>query len=261
MVSFNFRLHQPAILKKFTVFDIGTSSEYFEAMEPENESLLASGKALLEMIENYGLCFGLTITGTALDHLERSSPEMLELIRKMLDTGNAELMATTYYNTFAHVFSQKEFTEQLRMHGEKVRSIFGAAPRTLLHDSPVEGYKVLAHSVVQMESFKPSPKVATMDFSSVGQKSELFSNLVSKLKKEHDFIKPSEVIEQHEFSKGTVFRNQLQSSAAQQLFQLEDHVYATNDISLIEKWRALQDASHMEHMCTECIENNPYDTP
>ena len=52
------------------------------------------------------------------------------------------------------------------------------------------------------------------------------------------------------------------------LYELEDKILSTNDLSLIEDWRKLQTSDHFYYMCTKYFNDgdihayfSPYETP
>ncbi len=62
--------------------------------------------------------------------------------------------------------------------------------------------------------------------------------------------------------------NPMQQQAITALYDLEDAIIATNDLSLIDDWRKLQTSDHFYYMCTKWFNDgdihayfSPYDTP
>jgi len=62
--------------------------------------------------------------------------------------------------------------------------------------------------------------------------------------------------------------NSLQTTSIQSLYELEDKIIATNDLTLIEDWRRLQTSDHFYYMCTKWFNDgdihayfSPYKTP
>jgi alpha-amylase len=90
---------------------------------PTNERLLK----LLE--ENPGFKLSLSITGLAIEQMERWSPESLESFKKLVATGRVEIVAETYHHTLAYFYSKSEFEVQVEMHKQKIAEVFGQYPR------------------------------------------------------------------------------------------------------------------------------------
>ncbi len=62
--------------------------------------------------------------------------------------------------------------------------------------------------------------------------------------------------------------NKMQTSAIHALYELQDKIMATNDLSLIEDWRRLQTSDHFYYMCTKWFNDgdihayfSPYENP
>lgn len=62
--------------------------------------------------------------------------------------------------------------------------------------------------------------------------------------------------------------NAMQSTSIRSLYDLQDHIIASNDLALIEDWRKLQTSDHFYYMCTKWFNDgdvhayfSPYDTP
>jgi alpha-amylase len=71
-----------------------------------------------------------SITGVLLDQLERYNMKVLDSFKRMADTGYVEFMNETYYHSLAFLFSKKDFKEQVRMHKEKIKKLFGQTAKT-----------------------------------------------------------------------------------------------------------------------------------
>jgi len=136
-----FQVHQPRRLKRYTFYDIGTDSEYFnddgdrdtnnakitrkvadKCYLPANEAMLANLKEFPEFKIAY------SISGIALEQFEEYTPEVVESFKRLVDTGRVEILGETYYHSLAFLESPKEFREQIRMHADKVRALFGVRP-------------------------------------------------------------------------------------------------------------------------------------
>jgi len=140
-ICFYFQVHQPYRVKKFRVFDIGKGHDYFTDDENErlnNETILkkVAGKCyiptnnvilgLLNKHPEFKVAF--SFSGTVLEQLERFAPEALELFRKIVKTGRAEVLTETYYHSLSFLYSPEEFNNQITLHQKKVQDIFGVRP-------------------------------------------------------------------------------------------------------------------------------------
>lgn len=79
----------------------------------------------------------LGISGTFLDLAELYRPEVITLLQQLLDSGSrnnqVEFLDETYYHSLTSLFTdpdKKEFRDQVSLHRDKVRSLFGIKPTT-----------------------------------------------------------------------------------------------------------------------------------
>jgi alpha-amylase len=141
-IVFYLHVHQPYRLRHYTVFDSGVNHNYFDAdyddkasnerilKKVAEKSYLPANARLLQLLEdNPKFKLSLSITGTALEQLERWSPEALASFKRLVDTGRVEIAGETYHHTLAFFYSRQEFEIQVDMHRHKVESIFGQTPQ------------------------------------------------------------------------------------------------------------------------------------
>lgn len=130
--------HQPLRLKKFSVFDIGSSASYFD--DEKNEAVLArvaqkcylpANRLLLELIHRTGGKFmaSLSISGVLLEQLENKFPEVLQSFKDLVDTGCCELISETYYHSLASIYSRREFINQVEKQNQIMERLFNFKPR------------------------------------------------------------------------------------------------------------------------------------
>lgn len=142
-LCFYFQVHQPYRVKHFRVFDIGSDSEYFNE-RGENDlnnrrivekvarkSYIPATALILELLRRHPeMRVSYSFSGIALEQLERYAPEALELFKKVVETGRAEVLGETYYHSLSFFYSPAEFERQVARHRETVRRIFGVWPRS-----------------------------------------------------------------------------------------------------------------------------------
>ncbi|MEM2918802.1 MAG: glycoside hydrolase family 57 protein [Candidatus Altiarchaeota archaeon] len=137
-VCFYFQVHQPFRLRKYQVFDIGQSREYFD--DVKNREIMQrvarkcytpTNKLILDLIEEFNGKFKVSysITGVALEQFQLYAPEVLESFQKLADTGCVEFLDETYYHSLAFLYSEKEFKEQIKLHRKKIQEFFGQKPK------------------------------------------------------------------------------------------------------------------------------------
>ncbi|MDE7125527.1 MAG: glycoside hydrolase family 57 protein, partial [Muribaculaceae bacterium] len=137
-ISFYFQIHQPFRLKRYRFFDIGNDHYYYDDFLNEDiitriaeRAYIPAAQTLLRMIENSNGAFrcAISITGVAIEQFEQHMPEFIDLLKRLADTGKVEFLAETYAHSLASLASPEEFAEQVRVHDEKLKTLFGVKPK------------------------------------------------------------------------------------------------------------------------------------
>jgi alpha-amylase len=137
-VCFYFQVHQPYRLKKYSIFEIGHHGSYFdEAKNREilqkvsNKCYLPANQAVLDLIHETDGKFKVaySLTGLVLDQFVEYAPEVLESFQRLVDTGCVELLDETYHHSLAALYSEDEFRDQVKMHRQKIKELFGYRPK------------------------------------------------------------------------------------------------------------------------------------
>ena len=135
-VCFYFQVHQPFRLRRYSVFD--SEPNYFDDYKNAEicrkvaaRCYLPANQLMLELIRRYGKSFSVSysVTGVALEQLERWSPEVIDSFRALVDTGQVEMLAETYYHSLAFLYSREEFRAQTIAHSSKISETFGVRPK------------------------------------------------------------------------------------------------------------------------------------
>jgi len=137
-VCFYFQVHQPFRLKKYSVFDIGNNSDYFD--EEKNKEIikkvakkcyLPTNKLLLKLIKRHEGKFkvSFSISGVALEQFEKYAPEVLHSFRELAKTGQVEFLSETYHHSLSFLFDKQEFKQQVLMHKQKIKDLFDQEPK------------------------------------------------------------------------------------------------------------------------------------
>lgn len=133
-----FQIHQPFRLRRYRFFDIGNDHYYYDDFQNgeifkkvAEMCYLPANRAMLEMIKKSEGKFkvAFSISGIALEQMEIYSPELLDSFTELIKTGNVELLAETYAHSLSSLGDHNEFKSQVKMHTEKVKSIFGITPK------------------------------------------------------------------------------------------------------------------------------------
>jgi len=134
-------VHQPYRVRHYTIFDVTSRQDYFDAAyddKTSNEriihkvaekSYIPTNKKLLELLRQHPeFKLSLSITGTVLEQLERWAPKVLESFQELINTGRVEIVGETFHHSLAFFYSQNEFQTQVDMHRHKVQELFGVTP-------------------------------------------------------------------------------------------------------------------------------------
>lgn len=131
-VALYFQVHQPYRLKKYNVFEIGNNPFYFDNKKNQeimdkvaNNCYLPTNKILLDLLNRYkDFKINFSISGVALDQFQEFSPEVLDSFKELAKTEKVEFLAETYYHSLSSIFSDKEFSEQVLLHKQKILELF-----------------------------------------------------------------------------------------------------------------------------------------
>jgi alpha-amylase len=125
-------------LRKFSFFDIGNSSNYFDEKKNRfyierisKKSYIPTNRILLDLIQKSDGKFkvSFSITGVLMEQLEKYAPEVIESFKEIVNTGNAELIAETYYHSLAFLASIEEFKRQVELHKRALKRVFNYKPK------------------------------------------------------------------------------------------------------------------------------------
>ena len=141
-VCLYFHVHQPYRVRRYRVFDIGNTSDYFSEKgenDLNNERILRkvagksyrpAGELFLELLERYPeLRLAFSFSGVVIEQLEQYAPDILKLYQKMVKTGRVEIVGETYYHSLAFFHSLPEFERQVEQHAKAIKRVFGIAPK------------------------------------------------------------------------------------------------------------------------------------
>ncbi|PIE22643.1 MAG: alpha-amylase [Planctomycetota bacterium] len=138
-VVFYFQVHQPYRLRRYSFFEIGKSSSYFD--DYENERLLRRvsercylpmNQLLAELIEKHGGRFrcSFSLSGVVLDQLERWAPDALQSFVDLSKTGAVEFLCETSQHSLSFTEDLKEFEAQIASHRDRIEKLFGQRATT-----------------------------------------------------------------------------------------------------------------------------------
>lgn len=133
-------MHQPFRLRRYSIFDIGNTDEYFlDSKQDENriifnkvteKSYLPMLSLLEQLIEQYSdFNVALSLTGVFLEQAEKYNPEVIEILKRLIKTKRVEILAETYHHSLASLYDRQEFEFQVDQHRKKLWSLFRYKPK------------------------------------------------------------------------------------------------------------------------------------
>src|SRR5580704_10159702 len=116
-ICFYFQVHQPFRLKAYDCFKIG--HDHFYEDEAKNKEILdriakkcylPANAILLHLIEHYKGAFKISysVSGTALEQMEKYRPDVLRSFQKLAETGCVEFLSETYTHSLSFLYSKDE---------------------------------------------------------------------------------------------------------------------------------------------------------
>lgn len=135
-------LHQPLRYRQYSIFEVGNDQNYYHDDyhgRQSNQRIFEkvtekSYRPMLNLLENnmkahpdFKVSF--SITGTWLEQALEWAPDLIAQIRRMVASGQAEIVGETYYHSLAFFYNDAEFEDQVRMHREIIEKLFGVTPR------------------------------------------------------------------------------------------------------------------------------------
>lgn len=139
-ICFYFQIHQPFRLKRYRFFDIGNDHYYYDDYNNEEiirriaeRCYLPANQTVLQMIKETKGKFKVaySISGVALEQLELYAPEVIDSFKELAQTGCVEFLAETFAHSLSSLEEDNdEFEMQVKMHADKIQSLFGYKPTT-----------------------------------------------------------------------------------------------------------------------------------
>ncbi|MBQ3413664.1 glycoside hydrolase family 57 protein [Candidatus Saccharibacteria bacterium] len=135
-------IHQPIRYREYTIFDVGNSTNYFHDTptgRQSNERIFKkvakkSYHPMLDLLEKAmkkhpDFKVSLSITGTWLEQATAWDKELIAKIRRLVDRGQVEILAETYYHSLAFFYQLDEFETQVKLHQDAIKKHFGVIPQ------------------------------------------------------------------------------------------------------------------------------------
>ncbi|RYF29203.1 MAG: alpha-amylase [Chloroflexi bacterium] len=133
------QVHQPYRLRPYTVFETGEAHDYFTnpvyETDANNEFIFQKvadksyrpmNALLLKLLNDHPeFKLSLSISGVFLEQAQQWAPDVIDSFRQLVATGRVELLSETYYHSLAFFYDRREFEQQVQLHRDKIREVFG----------------------------------------------------------------------------------------------------------------------------------------
>lgn len=138
-LCFYFQVHQPLRLRHYTFFDINHVHAYEDQVKNRDilnkvahKCYLPANEIILQLLREHKGAFRVaySISGMALDQLEKYNKAVLDSFKRLADTGCVEFLNETYYHSLSFLYSEPEFKQQVLLHRDRIKSLFGQTPRS-----------------------------------------------------------------------------------------------------------------------------------
>jgi alpha-amylase len=132
-----FQVHQPWRVRPFSPFELGSRRSPFDdranariVRRVAERCYRPANDVLLRLAERHGGRFrcAFSVSGTALDQMERWARPALRSFRDLAATGCVEFLAETSHHSLAFLGDEAEFERQVRDHADRIEGTFGARP-------------------------------------------------------------------------------------------------------------------------------------
>ena len=157
-VVFYFQVHQPWRLRRYSVFDQGPL--YFDDQANRDILLKVADKCyrpatqlILDMVKkNHGnFRVSYALSGTVIDQLKQWAPDVLDIFKRLNDTGCCEFLAETSHHSLSFLYSREEFTSQIDGQTQRIQDLFGQRP-TVFRNTELTYNNDVAHYINEMRN-------------------------------------------------------------------------------------------------------------
>jgi alpha-amylase len=141
-LCFLFSVHQPYRVKKYRVFDIGQDEHYFNENGDQKtnnkkilrkvaeKSYIPTSNLLLELLNKHkDFKAAFSFSGVVLEQMQEVAPELIDIFRRLVDTGRVEILGETYHHSLSFFYSEEEFERQVDLHRNLIWKLFKVRPQ------------------------------------------------------------------------------------------------------------------------------------
>lgn len=142
-ICFYFQVHQPYRVSKYSVFNVGLNENYFDGPpEATNEAVfekvankcyLPANKLFLKLLKTHPeFKISYSLSGVFLEQCQqfgKIGKKVLDSFKKLVKTGQVELLGETSHHSLAAIYSAEEFKKQVKEHSKLIKKLFGVTPK------------------------------------------------------------------------------------------------------------------------------------
>ncbi len=163
-VVFYFQVHQPYRLRRYSVFD--SDPFYFDnkkngeiCRKVADKCYRPTTSLILDLVKRHKGRFKVSyaITGVALDQFAEFTPDVIDLFKRLAETGCCEFVGETYYHSLSFLYSREEFKAQVDAHTKKIQDLFGQTPKVFRNTELIYNND-LAHYISTMQGPDGKPR-------------------------------------------------------------------------------------------------------
>lgn len=130
-------VHQPYRVRAYSIFDVARDHNYFISdyySKQSNERIFKkvaekSYHPMFDLLERNikeypDFKVSLSITGTWLEQAEEWDKSLISQLKRMIKTGQVDIVGETYYHSLAFFHDRKEFEAQVAKHQTRIKELF-----------------------------------------------------------------------------------------------------------------------------------------
>lgn len=155
-ICFCFQLHIPIILRNYRFFEIGQNHTYFDVVRAEShikqktKNVLLPFLGMLQLLHqktNGKFKAGIAISGTTLQLLQKSAPEVIKHLKKLLQNNCIEFLSEPWTHSLLPYTSKKLLKQEIRRHDNLIQELFGVRPKVLFAYAPNNSFSLLSSAI------------------------------------------------------------------------------------------------------------------
>ncbi|MFT4311430.1 MAG: hypothetical protein ACMXX7_02280 [Candidatus Woesearchaeota archaeon] len=263
------QIHQPYRLKDYSIFEVGKNPFYFDSEKDFSHFKEYESKTLnlLNEIEKSKKKVFVSVSGVMIEKIEKNNSVLKSKIKDLIKKNIIEIVGETHHSSISHIFSIKEFEEQVVSHKNLLIKSFNIKPRVFKNtflafsESIAKSVKNLGFEyAIAIHNQEGSMNVN--DLKVLGVKKDICKDVT-----EFDINMSFDIISKFENVKNIAYEesvfehieNNLQKSAFEKLFSLEKKVKENSQY--LDVWRSLTSHDHFLNMSKKSFreDNNPYE--